>query len=126
MATVESLVPRDNPSTQRGNLPIYLTLPEVVEELGLVQPGDPGLTFELLDGTTREVTPEPLPIEAFRDWIFGEYGGTYPEALPPDADGPLYLRHHDLAFWSEAIKSPAAFYVGYNQVRPDQRQSDHQ
>ena len=47
MATVESLVPRDNASTLRGNLPIYLTLPEVVEELGLVQPGDPGLTFEL-------------------------------------------------------------------------------
>ena len=42
MATVESLVPRDNPSSLRGNLPIYLTLPEVVEELGLVQPGDPG------------------------------------------------------------------------------------
>jgi len=116
-ATVESLVPRDNESNLRGNLPIYLTLPEVVEELGLVQPGDPGLTFELLDGSTREVTPEPLPIEAFRDWIFGEYGGDYPEALPPDEDGPLYQRHHDLAFWSEAIKSPAAFYVGYNQVR---------
>ena len=117
MATVESLVPRDNESSLRGNLPIYLTLPEVVDELGLVQPGDPGLTFELLDGTTREVTPEPLPMEEFRDWIFGEYGGRYPEALPPDDDGPLYQRHHDLAFWSEAVKKPAGFYVGYNEVR---------
>ena len=78
IATVESLVPADNPSNLRGNLPTYLLLPEVVEELGLVQPGDPGLTFELLDGSTREVTPEPLPIEAFRDWIFGVYGGGYP------------------------------------------------
>ena len=117
IATVESLVPRDNMSTLRGNLPIYLTLPEVVEELGLVQPGDPGLTLELLDGSTRAVTPEPLPIEAFRDWIFGVYGGNYPEALPPDEDGPLYLRHHDLAFWSEAIKAPTGFYVGYNAVQ---------
>jgi hypothetical protein len=117
MATVESLVPRDNPSTLRGNLPIYMTLPEVVEELGLVQPGDPGLTLELLDGSTREVTPDPLPLAAFRDWIFGEYGGRYPEALPPDDDGPLYQRHHDLAFWSEAIKTPAGFYVGYNEVQ---------
>ena len=64
------------------------------------------------------MTPEPLPIEAFRDWIFGVYGGGYPEALPPDEDGPLYQRHHDLAFWSEAIKTPAGFYVGYNEVRP--------
>ena len=117
MSTVESLVPRDNPSTLRGNLPTYLLLPEVVEELGLVQPGDPGLTFELLDGTTREVTPEPLPIETFRDWIFGVYGGGYPDGLPPNDDGPLYLRHQDLAFWSEAIKAPAGFYVGYNEVR---------
>jgi hypothetical protein len=117
MATVESLVPRDNASTLRGNLPIYLTLPEVVGELGLVQSGDPGLTFELLDGTTREVTPEPLPMDQFRDWIFGEYGGRYPEALPPDEDGPRYQRHHDLAFWSEAVKKPAGFYVGYNEVQ---------
>lgn len=116
MATVESLVPRDNPSNLRGNLPIYLTLPEVVEELGLVQPGDPGLTLQLLDGSTREVTPEPLPIETFRDWIFGVYGGHYPGGLPPNDDGPLYLRNRDLAFWSEAIAAPAGFYVGYNEV----------
>ena len=64
------------------------------------------------------MTPEPLPIEEFRDWIFGVYGGGYPEGLPPDDDGPLYLRHHDLAFWSEAINAPAGFYVGYNEVRP--------
>ena len=56
-------------------------------------------------------------MEQFRDWIFGEYGGRYPEALPPDDDGPLYQRHHDQAFWSEAVKKPAGFYVGYNEVR---------
>ncbi len=116
-ATVEPLVPRDNPSTLRGNLPIYLTIPEVLEELGLVQPGDPGLTLELLDGSTREVTPDPLPLAEFRDWIFGEYGGRYPEALPPDDGGPLYQRHHELAFWSEATNAPAGFYVGYNDVQ---------
>jgi hypothetical protein len=71
----------------------------------------------LLDGSTREVTPDPLPFAEFRDWIFGEYGGRYPEALPPDADGPLYRRHHDLAFWSEAVTSPTGFYVGYNEVQ---------
>jgi hypothetical protein len=117
IATVESLVPRDNASTLRGNLPIYLTLPEVLDELGLVQPGDPGLTLELVDGTTRALTPEALPIETFRDWIFGVYGGRYPAGLPPDDDGPLYRKHHDLAFWTEAQTTPAMFYVGYNEVR---------
>jgi hypothetical protein len=117
IATVESLVPRDNASTLRGNLPIYLTLPEVLDELGLVQPGDPGLTLQLLDGTTRVLTPEPLPIETFRDWIFGVYEGRYPAGLPPDEDGPLYRQNHDLAFWTQAQATPAMLYVGYNEVR---------
>ena len=42
MATVESLVPRDNESTLRGNLPIYLTLPEVVTSSGSSSPAIPG------------------------------------------------------------------------------------
>ena len=42
---------------------MYLTLPEILDELGLREPGDPGLTFELLDGSTRELTTEPLPID---------------------------------------------------------------
>ncbi len=85
-------------------------------ELGLIQDGDPGLTLELLDGSTREVTPVALPMEAFRDWIFGAYGGIFPESLPPDADGPLYLRHRDLAFWSAPLTKPAGLYVGYNVI----------
>jgi hypothetical protein len=115
-AKVASLVPRDNASSFRSNLPIYLTLPEVLGELGLIRPGDPGLTLELLDGSTRTVAPEPLPMESFRDWIFGAYGGRFPEALPPDVDGPLYLQHRDLAFWSQTLTDPAGFYVGYNEV----------
>ena len=113
---VEPLVPRDNPSSLRSNLPVYLTLPEVLAELGLVQPGEPALTFDLLDGSIRALTPDPLPMEAFRDWIFGVYGGRFPDGLPPDPAGPLYLQHRDRAFWSVAVKDPPGFYVGYNEV----------
>lgn len=114
---VDPLVPRDNGSSLRANLPMYLLLPEILDELGLRAPGDPGLTFELADGTTRELTTEPLPIEAFRDWVFGAWGGLFPESLPPDEDGPPHLRHRDLAFWSEDLRDPAGLYVGYNEVR---------
>ena len=113
---MEPLVPRDNDSSLRANLPMYLLLPEVLEELGLRAPGDPGLTFELLDGSTRVLTSDPLPIEAYRDWVFGAWGGLFPEGLPPDDDGPPYLRHRDLAFWSETLADPAGLYVGYNEV----------
>jgi hypothetical protein len=115
-AAVDPLVPRDNPSTLRGNLPIYLTLPGVLAELGVLAPGDPGLTLVMPDGSTREVTPDAMPMDEFRDWVFGAWGGRFPESLPPDATGPLYLRHRELAFWSEALTKPAATYVGYNEV----------
>jgi hypothetical protein len=115
-AAVDPLVPRDNPTTLRGNLPIYLTLPSVLAELGVLAPGDPGLTLTMPDGSTREVTPEALPMDVFRDWVFGAWGGRFPEGLPPDAKGPLYLQHRELAFWSAPLAKPAATYVGYNEV----------
>ena len=114
---VEPLVPMDNASSLRANLPTFLLLPNVLAELGVLAPGDPGLTLELVDGSTRQVTPDPLPIEVFRDWVFGVYSGEFPEGLPPDPDGPPHLRHRELAFWSETVDRPQAIYVGYNQVR---------
>jgi hypothetical protein len=116
-AAVEPLVPRDNPSNLRSNLGIYLTLPEVLSTLGVLDPGEPGLTLELLDGSTREVTPTAVPVEEMRDWVFGVYGGRFPEYLPPDPDGPLPLRNQGLAFWSTPLTKPAGLYVGYNEVR---------
>jgi hypothetical protein len=115
-AAVEPLVPRDNLSSLRANLPTYLVLPAVLEELGVLATGDPGLTLELADGSTREVTPDALPIETYRDWIFARYAGPYPTSLPPDPDGPPHLRHRGLAFWSEVLADPAVVYVGYNGV----------
>ena len=113
---VEPLVPRDNASSLRANLPMYLLLPEVLTELGVLVPGDPGLTVERLDGSTAEVTAEPIALTAYRDWVFGAYGGAFPEGLPPDEDGPPHLLHRDQAFWSETLRDPAAIYVGYNVV----------
>lgn len=113
---VEPLVPRDNASSLRANLPMYLLLPEVLDELGLREPGGPGLTFELDNGSERELATEPLAIEAYRDWVFGAWGGGFPEGLPPDETGPQHLRNRDLSFWSEELTRPAGTYVAYNQV----------
>jgi hypothetical protein len=114
---VEPLVPMDNASSLRANVPTFLLLPDVLTELGVLTPGDTGLTLAMGDGSTRGVTPEPMPIEAYRDWIFGVYGGEFPAGLPPDPDGPPHLRHRDLEFWSDTIDRPASIYVGYNAVR---------
>jgi hypothetical protein len=113
---VEPLVPRDNASSLRANLPMYLTLPEVLEGLDLSAPGEPGLTFELTDGSRRELTTDPLPIPEFHAWILGVYGTDYPTGLPPDDAGPPHLRRRSEAFWLETLAEPAGYYVAYNRV----------
>ena len=42
--------------------------------------GDPGLTLEMPDGSTREVSSDAIPVDKMRDWIFGVYGGRFPMA----------------------------------------------
>jgi hypothetical protein len=113
---VEPLVPRDNVSSLRANLPMYLTLPEVLDALRMREPGGPGLTFELTDGSTRELTSDPLPIPAFHAWILGVYGTDYPTGLPPDDTGPAHLRRRSEAFWSEVSTDPPGLYAAYNRV----------
>ena len=114
---VAPLVPRDNDSNLRANLPMYLTVPEIMDELRLREPGGPGLTFELVDGSMRELTSEPLAMPAFFEWVTAAYGTGYPTGLPPDDDGPQHLRNRELAFWSEQLTDPPGLYGAYNEVR---------
>ena len=122
---VEPLVPRDNTSSLRSNLPMHLTLPEVLDELGLRAPGGPGLTFELPDGTERELVSDPIRVEVLHDWIVGVYGTDYPTGLPPNPDGPAHLRNRSLAFWTEEVTGPAGLYVAYNFVASQDGEGRH-
>lgn len=115
-AAVEPLVPRDNPSTLRANLPMHLLVPEILDVLDLRAPGDPGLTFELTDGSTRELVTDPLPMQAFFAWVTGAYGTDFPTGLPPDDDGPAHLRRRTEAFWTETLTEPSGIYAAYNNV----------
>ena len=73
---------------------------------GVLAAGDPGLTLEhagRLDprGHARRGPDRGVPRLDLR-----RLRRPLPEGLPPDPDGPLYLRHRDLAFWSEALAKP--------------------
>ncbi len=115
-AMVVPLVPADNDSNRRANLPMYLLLPEVVEDLGLQQPGAAALTVRLPDGTTSDIDPEPLSIAAYRDWVFGVYP-SYPTAMPPDEDGSRERQRRDEFFWTEE-QPDGTLYIAYHEVRP--------
>ena len=112
---VVPLVPADNDSNRRANLPMYLLLPEVVEELGLQRPGAAALSVRLADGTTTDVDPAPVSIDAFRDWVFGVYP-RYPTAMPPDEGGSRERRRRDESFWTEEL-SDGTLYIAYHEVR---------
>ena len=113
--TVTPLVPADNDSNRRANLPMYLLLPEVVEELGIQRPGASALSLRLPHGSAADVDPEPLPIDTYRDWIFGVYP-SYPTAMPPDEDGSRERRRRDEPFWTEMLPD-GTLYVAYHEVR---------
>lgn len=112
---VVPLVPADNDSNRRANLPVYLLLPEVLETLGLQRPGAAGLTVRRADGSIEEVDVEPVPIDVFRDWVFGVYP-RYPTSLPPDESGSREQRRRDESFWTETLPD-GTLYVAYHEVR---------
>jgi hypothetical protein len=109
------LVPADNDSNRRANLPLYLLLPDVLAELGVHRPGLAGLTIRRPDGSVEDVDPEPLPIEAFRDWVFGVYP-RYPTGMPPDEAGSRDRQRRDESFWTETLPD-GTLYIAYHEVR---------
>ena len=112
---VTPLVPADNDSNRRANLPMYLSVKEVVDELGIQQPGKAPLSVRFDDGTTREVDAEAVPVGAFRDWLFSVYP-RYPTGLPPDDEGTRDRQRRDEAFWTETLPG-GTLYVAYHEVR---------
>ena len=112
---VTPLVPADNDSNRRANLPMYLLLPEVVDDLGIQRPGAAALTLRLPDGSAADVDPEPLPIGTYRDWVFGVYP-SYPTAMPPDEQASRDRRRRDEPFWTETLPD-GSLYIAYNEVR---------
>ena len=112
---VTPLVPADNDSNRRANLPMYLLVKEVVDELGIQQAGATPLSLRFDDGTTRDVEVETVPIGAFRDWLFSVYP-RYPTGLPPDDEGTRDRQRRDEAFWTETLPD-GTLYIAYHEVR---------
>jgi hypothetical protein len=117
LAQVEPLVSRDNVSNLRGLAPHYLLVAEVLDGLGVTNPGPAGFTFEQPDGTlvTRTLTPVPgsAYASAFHDALYGHY-----PSILPRAARPLYLAGSGRTLWARTLAGGRAAYVGYNAVVP--------
>jgi hypothetical protein len=109
---VAPLVAHDNAATVAARLPAYLVVPELLDGLGLRS--DAGVTLQGPSGDVRDVSPDPIPMSEFRQWR-GLFDPLVPPSLPPDQDGPLYLRNRGEHVWTTKVGD--ALYVGYNQVQ---------
>jgi hypothetical protein len=109
LAAVEPLVPRDGPATVPAFRPILLLRSDVLAGLGVIGGESVVLGVELPDGGEREVSVEPMPLDAYLDWA-GIFGLSH---LPIDPD-VAYLA--DPAPFSATLLEGGVAYLRYRLV----------
>jgi hypothetical protein len=104
-ARVRPLITRDNEWTVLDRLPFFVVVAEVLSGLDLA----PSFTFELRNGTRRDVTLEPISV-ARHVTLFG---GWWQATMRPGRQ-PLYLRLRRIPYGLTRIDRGRALYVTYN------------
>jgi hypothetical protein len=110
VATLEPLIPRDNPTTVTLLLPRFLIIPEILRGAGVL--GDPTavrLSIEGDGGDVRDVEVDAIPMAEYNAWA-----GAYGLHLPDDPD-VRYLSRATEPLWFEDLDSRTV-YVQYNRV----------
>lgn len=114
LASVSPLVPRDNEMTIRLLAPVYLTIPEVLQALEVIEDLQrPAFTFEYPDGQSRVVNLMPQATDRYRDWtsLFIELAGL------PRREEPMYLERREEYFWHTLLPDQETLYFQFNRVQ---------
>ena len=104
-ARVRPLITRDNEWTALDRLPFFVVVAEVLSGLEIA----PVFSFELRDGSRRDVTFEPISIASHVQ----RFGGWWQPTTRPGTQ-PLYLRLRNRAYALSRIDRGRALYVTYN------------
>ncbi|MDX1436558.1 MAG: hypothetical protein R3335_07095 [Anaerolineales bacterium] len=111
---VAGLVSRDNESTVRLLTPVYLTIPEVMQALGIIdEPDQPEYALTTPEGASITVNLVPNGSDQLRDWtsLFIDL------ARLPERPEPLYLQNMDENFWYAPLEDAGSLYIQYNLVQ---------
>lgn len=96
--------------------PLYLRMPQVLCVLGIINDtSQVELTLESDDGSSRQVSVEPVPVERRKKII--------PSKHPNAGTSPLYLSHPDEPYWMEEQPNRGLTYVQVNQIRNEEEES---
>ena len=108
---IAEIVPRENTSFLKAQLPKYLSSAEalygleIIDDLNRVE-----LSVEGLDGKSRNVMTDTCPSSDFHRSMFG------PD-LSKESDIPLYRRNRNMCFWSCYLKDENTMYFNYNSCK---------
>jgi len=108
LAKTRALNARDNEMQHLWLAPYYVSLPEALKGLGIIESVDEvALTLADADGGKREITLSGI------DWSFKGF-----PKLPKlkNVDQPQYLDRSDQLFWMESLPDHDAIFVQFNWV----------
>lgn len=118
-AAARDLVSRDNEMDARFFAPALLTMPEVVQALGLVADLESASFTLETRGRRRTVVLHPtgpvelLPPDTDTSWVPRE---AWVDARGTPSPGPLWLRDPKDKFWFRYLPDSRSVYVQFNQV----------
>ena len=115
---IEPIIWRDNPMGVRSTAPAYLSVPPILQALGLASARDLA-SFTLLKNG-RERTVELSPAAPLAN-LWNPPAG-WATAQRHDVTTPLWLRSNRENFWFEYLSASKTFYIQFNAVQntPDE------
>ena len=109
LAAVEPLVPRDGPATVPSFRPFFTLRTQVLEGLGLIEPGAVQIDIE------RQGARESLMVDPIAHGEFQAWGGPGGFTFLPERETLIYRRPSETNFWMEDHEGDV-LYVRYSAV----------
>lgn len=108
---ISEIIPHENPSFLKAQLPKYLSSAEVLYGLEIIDDFDRvELTVEGPDGKGRSVMTDTCPSSDFHRSMSG------PD-LSTETGVPLYRLNKNMCFWSHFLKDENTMYFNYNSCK---------
>jgi hypothetical protein len=105
-AALASVIPHENGSQVRNQVPNFLADTAVLKGLGLIpSPDSASLTVLTESGKSLTAEMTPVPFSSKPDWLVG---------VTDESTAPHYLRRRNTFYWFEVLPGDKALYFKYN------------
>ncbi len=122
LARLTEVVPHDNPMGVLWMGPLFLSMPDVLVQLGIGNDSS-SITFDLVDraGTASRLTVS-TPTTAHGGNPHTHIPRLGPSRAPGAGPVPRWLAHADDAYWFGPLEDSSIVYMQFNQVQNDPRE----